>query len=137
MKGQCEICDRWLVRPELRVLELDETYVTLFPDQYFYGYLLVHTKKHYVEPLDMDVLSFQTMMEEVMIVAEALKKVVQPTKINYQLLGNMAPHIHWHITPRSEGDSIWPSPHWLSNHVPVELEASRREALIKALRVNL
>ena len=39
-------------------------------------------------------------MEEVSAVAAALNRAFNPTKINYELLGNMVPHMHWHIVPR-------------------------------------
>ena len=44
-------------------------------------------------------------MEEVSTVAAALHRAFSPAKINYELLGNMVPHMHWHIVPRWEGDT--------------------------------
>jgi diadenosine tetraphosphate (Ap4A) HIT family hydrolase len=49
-------------------------------------------------------------------VAKALYCVFAPDKINYELLGNMAPHMHWHIVPRSLSDPLWPRPHWSEPH---------------------
>lgn len=35
---------------------------------------------------------------EMSIVAEAVCDLFQPDKLNYELLGNGCPHIHWHFT---------------------------------------
>ncbi|ERI91060.1 hypothetical protein HMPREF1982_03425 [Clostridiales bacterium oral taxon 876 str. F0540] len=39
------------------------------------------------------------------IVAEAVSNVFKPDKINYELLGNGCPHIHWHLYPRLKRDT--------------------------------
>jgi len=36
----------------------------------------------------------------------------KPTKINLASLGNMVPHLHWHVIARFEGDARWPAPVW-------------------------
>jgi diadenosine tetraphosphate (Ap4A) HIT family hydrolase len=42
--------------------------------------------------------------------------VFSPEKINYELLGNMVPHIHWHIVPRFATEPLWPRPIWAEPH---------------------
>jgi diadenosine tetraphosphate (Ap4A) HIT family hydrolase len=41
---------------------------------------------------------------------QAIAEVFEPTKMNYQILGNLGPHLHCHIQPRYFGDSEpgWP-----------------------------
>ncbi len=39
------------------------------------------------------------------IVAEAVSNVFKPDKMNYELLGNGCPHIHWRLYPRVKGDT--------------------------------
>jgi diadenosine tetraphosphate (Ap4A) HIT family hydrolase len=56
------------------------------------------------------------LMEEVSMVAEALFIIYSPVKINYKLLGNMVPHIHWHIVPRFSSEPLWPRPIWVEQH---------------------
>jgi diadenosine tetraphosphate (Ap4A) HIT family hydrolase len=36
--------------------------------------------------------------------ARALDRVFAPTKMNYQILGNLVPHLHAHLVPRYHGD---------------------------------
>lgn len=39
------------------------------------------------------------------MVAEAVNNIFKPDKMNYELLGNSCPHIHWHLYPRKKGDT--------------------------------
>ena len=55
--------------------------------------------------------------------------------MNYELLGNLVPHIHWHLVPRLEGDPEPQGPVWRVEHEPRALpldEARRRIAEIRA-----
>jgi diadenosine tetraphosphate (Ap4A) HIT family hydrolase len=51
-------------------------------------------------------------VEDVCRAAEALQRAFRPTKINYAVLGNQSPHIHWHLIPRRADDPAWPRPVW-------------------------
>ena len=62
---------------------------------------------HDLTPLDQAMLTFETNM-----VAQALKKVSDCTKINTGALGNIVRQLHIHIIARSEGDPGWPGPVW-------------------------
>jgi diadenosine tetraphosphate (Ap4A) HIT family hydrolase len=50
----------------------------------------------------------------------ALREYVQPTKINLAALGNVVPHLHWHVIARFEWDSHFPAPVWSAAHRPVD-----------------
>lgn len=43
-----------------------------------------------------------------------LRDLMSPTKINLASLGNVVPHVHWHIIPRWDSDSHFPDPIWAS-----------------------
>ena len=34
----------------------------------------------------------------------AIAAAFRPRKLNYELLGNQVPHLHWHLIPRYESD---------------------------------
>ncbi len=51
-------------------------------------------------------------MQAVAIVEKTLRELLQPTKINLAALGNMVPHLHWHIIARFDWDSHFPAPVW-------------------------
>ncbi|HVQ12429.1 MAG TPA: SAM-dependent methyltransferase, partial [Vicinamibacterales bacterium] len=43
---------------------------------------------------------------------QAVSRVVKPDHINVESLGNVVPHLHWHIIPRYVGDPMWGAPVW-------------------------
>ena len=42
----------------------------------------------------------------------ALRARLAPAKINLASLGNLVPHLHWHVVPRFADDSHFPQPAW-------------------------
>ncbi len=51
-------------------------------------------------------------MQAVALVEQTLREQLQPTKINLAALGNMVPHLHWHVIARFDWDSHFPAPVW-------------------------
>jgi diadenosine tetraphosphate (Ap4A) HIT family hydrolase len=127
------MCTRWEDEPDLRVAELERCYVHLNRDQFFPGYTFVFTKEHVTELFHLDRQVRTAVMEEVTVVAATLYKLFNPDKINYELLGNMVPHMHWHLVPRFRSDRLWPRPIWAEPHDELILtpaEYAERIALI-------
>ena len=65
--------------------------------------------RHVVEPTELSDAEAATYGREVLRVGRALEAVLQPVKLNYDLLGNSVPHLHTHIVPRYADD---PRPGW-------------------------
>lgn len=86
------------------VKELDTGYVILGWNQHFYGYSLFICKQHVVELFDLDMEYRTKYLQEMTIVAQAVKKAFNAEKINYECLGNGDVHLHWHIFPRTSVD---------------------------------
>lgn len=65
-------------------------------------------------------------MEVVAAVESVLRAQLQPTKINLAALGNMVPHLHWHVVARFDWDSHFPAPIWAAaqRERPLEQEAA-------------
>ena len=133
----CPICSKWADEPELRIVELGETLVSLNRDQFFPGYCFVYTKNHVTELFHLDEVVRNRVMAEVNAVARALYNAFAPDKINYELLGNMAPHMHWHILPRFATDPLWPRPHWSEPHQELILSPEETAARIELIRSHL
>jgi diadenosine tetraphosphate (Ap4A) HIT family hydrolase len=51
-------------------------------------------------------------MAAVVAVERVLRDALAPTKINLAALGNMVPHLHWHVIARFDWDSHFPHPIW-------------------------
>jgi diadenosine tetraphosphate (Ap4A) HIT family hydrolase len=51
-------------------------------------------------------------MEVVFAVEAAVRETMRPDKMNLASLGNMTPHVHWHVVPRFHDDRHFPNPIW-------------------------
>lgn len=67
-------------------------------------------------------------MQAVALVEQVLRAQLAPAKINLATLGNMVPHLHWHIIARFAWDSHFPAPVWASAQRPRDLA---QEALLE------
>ena len=128
------MCRRWDDDSDLRVAELEHSFVVLNRDQYFPGYTLLFTKQHVTELFHLDRAVRSGLMEEVSRAAEALFTLFQPDKINYELLGNMVPHIHWHLVPRHAGEPLWPRPIWAEPHNELLLSPEEYQERIRLIK---
>jgi diadenosine tetraphosphate (Ap4A) HIT family hydrolase len=55
---------------------------------------------HVAEFSDLSTADQQACMAVVAVVERALRTHLNPTKINLAALGNMVPHLHWHVIAR-------------------------------------
>lgn len=51
-------------------------------------------------------------MDAVTAIERVLIATLAPTKVNLASLGNVVPHLHWHVIARFEGDTHFPRPIW-------------------------
>jgi diadenosine tetraphosphate (Ap4A) HIT family hydrolase len=51
-------------------------------------------------------------MDAVTEIERALRSLLAPTKVNLAALGNVVPHLHWHVIARFDWDSHFPAPVW-------------------------
>jgi diadenosine tetraphosphate (Ap4A) HIT family hydrolase len=131
------MCSKWNDEPDLRIAELELCCVTLNRDQFFPGYCFVFTKDHVTELFLLDRQDRQTVLEEVTIVAAALYNIFKPAKMNYELLGNMVPHMHWHVVPRFTADPLWPRPIWSEPHEPVILAPDEYAGRVQLIQSSI
>jgi diadenosine tetraphosphate (Ap4A) HIT family hydrolase len=48
----------------------------------------------------------------VFLIEKTMLEVMHPDKVNLAALGNMVPHLHWHIIPRFKEDVFFPGSVW-------------------------
>ncbi len=130
----CPMCTRWESEADLRIIELKHSYVTLNRDQFFSGYTLLFTKQHVTELFHLDRQTRGEIIEEVNLTAKILADIFKPDKVNYELLGNMVEHMHWHIIPRFKDDPLWPRPIWSEPHQEQFLSADAYAERIQLIR---
>lgn len=80
----------------------------------FSGYCRVVWQAHVAEMTDLDPANRRHLMNVVFAVEMALRSLLKPDKINLATLGNMVPHLHWHVIPRWRDDSHFPAAIWAS-----------------------
>lgn len=136
-RHECTMCNRWNNDSDLRIIPLKHSFVTLNRDQFFPGYVLLFTREHVTELFHLKPRMRGELMEEVSRVAQALQTVFQPDKINYELLGNMVPHMHWHLVPRFATDPLWPRPIWSEAHDELLLTPEQYQDRIELIRKAL
>lgn len=132
--SNCLMCQKWKQDSDLQIVELTHSFVILNRDQFFPGYTLLFTKNHVTELFHLEKSVRAELTEEINSVAEALYRTFKPNKINYELLGNMVPHMHWHLIPRFSSDPLWPRPIWSEPHIELQLIREEYEQRISQIR---
>lgn len=105
--------------------------VVIIDDEDYPGFCRVILNDHIKEMTDLPVSQRSELMAAVFAVEEAVREVMQADKINLASLGNMTPHMHWHIIPRYTKDKHFPRPIWAE---PMRQNPSHQ---IKPWRVQL
>lgn len=133
----CVMC-RWTAQKNDRwITDFPFTVAYLNEDQFFPGYSLLILKRHATELYHLARDERAGMIEEVSQVASALAAAFQPIKMNYELLGNQVPHIHWHLIPRLANDPLPSWPVWRVPHDPLHLSAERCRERVATIRTAI
>jgi diadenosine tetraphosphate (Ap4A) HIT family hydrolase len=93
-------------------------------DANYPGFCRVILNAHVKEMTDLPFTEQRRLMDVVFAVEAAIRQEIQPDKINLASLGNMVPHLHWHVIPRWADDPNFPDSIW---------SAARRENPSRAL----
>ena len=82
--------------------------------QYYHGYCLLVSRRHATELNQLSPGERRAFLDEMCLLAAAIEACFRPDKLNYELLGNQVPHLHWHLFPRSRRDADALRPVWLA-----------------------
>ena len=130
--ADCELCKSdggtiVLANEWLRVTLVDE------PD--YPGYVRVIWNDHVREMSELQDDQRLKLMRTVFAVELAQREVLAPLKINLASLGNMTPHLHWHVIARFADDLHYPQPVWgAPQRTPDDKTLQARRALVDRLR---
>ena len=142
MKLNCPLCESdggelvWS-NDRLRVILANE------PD--FPGFCRVIWNSHQSEMTDLEIEDRSLMMRTVMKVEQVIIDVMQPDKVNLAALGNMVPHLHWHVIPRYKVDISFPGSVWSEKqresdlrHLQIQMDKIQllKSTLKKVLELN-
>lgn len=127
----CELCDT----PGGEVLWQDALCRVVLVDMPDYpGFCRVILNRHVAEMTDLPDAERNRLMHVVFAVEAALRRLMRPDKINLASLGNVVPHVHWHVIPRFADDAHFPQPVWAATvRVGIRHAAPDRAMLCAAL----
>ncbi len=93
--------------------------------QYYLGYCVLVSQRHATELSSLENAERRAFLDEMCLLAKAIEAAYRPHKLNYELLGNQVPHLHWHLFPRYADDPDRLQPVWLA------LDRAERDAELR------
>ena len=99
--------------------------IVLAADPHYPGFCRVILGRHAAEMTDLGAPERERLMRAVFATEQALRTALAPDKVNLPSLGNVVPHLHWHVIPRFRDDRHFPAPVWAA---PVRKRAPARAA---------
>ena len=133
----CPACGGRWPRADHRIADLGPAIAYLNEDQFFPGWTVLVLKRHAIELFHLEPDERSRLIEVVSALARGLAEAFGAVKMNYELLGNQIPHIHWHIVPRLGDDPAPRVPAWVVQHAPRSLAAPELQARLHTIREHL
>jgi diadenosine tetraphosphate (Ap4A) HIT family hydrolase len=124
----CELCELSSVATPSTVVDNDRFRVILVDDANYPGFARVIWKDHVREVSDLADADRLLLNDAVWKLELAVREVMQPLKVNVASLGNVVPHLHWHVIPRYADDAHFPAPVW------AQAQRTTDEAVLRARR---
>lgn len=81
-------------------------------DAHYPGFCRVIWTGHVREMTDLPAAQRQYLMAVVFGVESVVRALFAPDKVNLASLGNLTPHLHWHVIARWRDDRHFPEPIW-------------------------
>ena len=134
----CPLCDKLTKLPGDEIVwQFPYSVAFLGPWQYYTGYCVLVSRTHATELHQLPHVSERILfLDEMVLLAKAIEQTFQPRKMNYELLGNQVPHLHWHLFPRRPDDPEALKPVWLAleraENDPKEKERLQSAAVSRA-----
>jgi len=124
----CELCEQ---EGGIPVFRSDALRVIRAQDADHPAFYRVIWNAHVAEWTDLPPADRSRIMQAVAKVETVLRQLLQPSKINLAALGNVVPHLHWHVIARYEWDSHFPAPVWA--HPQRECDTARETLVAERL----
>ncbi|MDR3213154.1 MAG: HIT family protein [Azoarcus sp.] len=102
------------------------------------GYCRVIWGEHVAEMSDLPPSGQRRLFDVVLATERALRTLMNPDKINLASLGNMVPHLHWHVIARFADDRHFPESIWgREQRSGQPRSAPKRDALARRIAAEL
>ena len=93
----CSVCSFSLWHP---IARLSVSTLGLYNDSRFPGRCILILDKHEEDFSELNADLATSFIKDAQIASRAIRKVTNSNRINYAILGNRVPHIHFHLIPR-------------------------------------
>ena len=119
--------------------ELAESYAVLADEQAYRGWCILLLKDHHEHLAGLPLDRQSRLWNDVARVASAVTRELKPVRINYECLGNLLHHIHWHVIPRhaDDPDPTKPVWGWPEEQLKGTMTEAEQGELVKQLRAKL
>jgi diadenosine tetraphosphate (Ap4A) HIT family hydrolase len=77
--------------------------------------VLIFDLRHAARPDQLSAQEWQAFCADLFAAQGAMMRTLRPDHLNVESLGNVVPHLHWHIVPRYWSDPRWGAPIWLTS----------------------
>ncbi len=140
---ECPLC---APRPDdspvwIKIRRLGVSTLYLDRNQTYRGHCqLVFDGRHVVGLENLTGDEFARMMADLRTAARAIVEACRPDLMNYASLGNVMPHLHWHLVPRYSTDPRWGGPIYttiLAEMPNTRLTDAEYQALIATIAARL
>ncbi|CAL1238858.1 protein of unknown function [Candidatus Methylocalor cossyra] len=119
-------------RHAARIAEFEHSVAFLHLDQTHPGRSVLILKRHFDHYHELPEPLFTAFNRDLRRLAAALLRELRPQRLNYAVLGNVVPHVHWHLIPRYLDDPNPGAPPWPAGE-PRRLTADQYAALARRL----
>lgn len=90
----------------IKICELNASKVYLFKEQSHKGRVIVASKFHVSEMIELSDEDRNAFFADVNNVANAIHKAFAPAKVNYGAYGDTGHHLHFHLVPKYKDDEF-------------------------------
>ncbi len=126
----CDTLDRIAALPAEDLIWQSPTSVALLgPWQYYQGYCILVARSHATELHRLPADERQRFIDDLCRLAAAVEAEFRPRKLNFELLGNQVPHLHWHLFPRYDSDPNHLQAVWL-DIARADVDPAERQRLL-------
>ena len=133
---RADVTEHWDL---VRKLAISSWYLPV--NQMYRGHgILVFDPRHVTRLDELTTAEWQAYAADLQRVAAAIVAVCKPDHMNVESLGNVVPHLHWHLIPRYKNDGRWRGPIWAQSadvQPQRRLDEDDRAGLLAALRKAL
>ncbi|MBT1177432.1 HIT family protein [Bifidobacterium callimiconis] len=135
----CAYCDEGAALDAfgIKIYELPASKLVLFKEQSHKGRVIVASKHHVSEIVELSEADRNAFFADVDRVAKALHATFHPDKVNYGAYGDTGHHLHFHLVPKYKDDEFEWGGTFAMNPDRVHLSDAEYDELAKAIVANL